>query len=82
MGSRNKLILDSFVFYCEKHPEMRFWQALRAWSGFGFIYAGDLQMPKMPDNIKASRELTTEDMQRLVEMTGLKDTFYWEGIKS
>jgi len=25
--------LDSFVKFCTENPELRFWQALRAWSG-------------------------------------------------
>jgi len=39
MSSKNKKTLDSFVKYCEKNPELRFWQALRNWSGYSFIYA-------------------------------------------
>jgi len=30
--------LKSFVDYSEKNPSLRFWQALRNWSGFNFIY--------------------------------------------
>jgi hypothetical protein len=30
--------LKSFVDYCEAHPQERFWQALRNWSGYNFIY--------------------------------------------
>ena len=37
---RNKKLLDSFVAYCEAHPEQRFWQALRNWCGWPFIFAG------------------------------------------
>lgn len=33
--------LTSFVSYCVKHPNERFWQALRNWSGFKFIYANN-----------------------------------------
>lgn len=35
---KSKKTLDSFVAYCEEHPQERFWQALRNWSGFPFIY--------------------------------------------
>lgn len=35
--NKNKLVLDDFVRYCDDHPEQRFWQALRNWSGFHFI---------------------------------------------
>jgi len=36
--SKNKKTLDSLVKYCQQHPEERFWQALRNWSGYDFIY--------------------------------------------
>lgn len=32
MPSKNRKTLVNFVKYCEKHPEERFWQALRNWS--------------------------------------------------
>lgn len=37
--SKNSKVLNSFIAYCYKHPELRFWQALRNWSGFAFICA-------------------------------------------
>ena len=30
--------LKSFIAYCEQHPEERFWQALRNWSGSDAVY--------------------------------------------
>lgn len=36
--TRNSELLASFVAYCEKNPEQRFWQALRNWSGFAFVF--------------------------------------------
>ena len=36
--NKNKKLLDSFVAYCQQHPEERFWQALRNWSGHNFIF--------------------------------------------
>ena len=36
--SKNKKTLQSFIKYCEEHPEERFWQALCNWSKL-FIYA-------------------------------------------
>ncbi len=30
-------LLSDFARYCAGHPEERFWQALRNWSGFGFV---------------------------------------------
>lgn len=35
---KSKKTLDSFVSYCETHPEHRFWQALRNWSKYNFIF--------------------------------------------
>ena len=37
--NKNQKLLKSFTKYCEKNPDMRFWQALRNWSGEEFIYA-------------------------------------------
>ena len=30
-------LLAEFVMFCAAHPEMRFWQALAEWSGWGII---------------------------------------------
>lgn len=38
MKTRNSKTLKSFVDYCNIHPEERFWQALRNWSGHGYIF--------------------------------------------
>ena len=35
--TRNSKLVKSFVKYCEKNPEMRFWQALLNWSGLPYI---------------------------------------------
>jgi len=35
--NQNEKVLKDFIKYCERHPEYRFWQALRNWSGFNFI---------------------------------------------
>lgn len=41
--TRNSALLAEFVAYCQQYPQFRFWQALRNWSGAGFIfYAGPL----------------------------------------
>lgn len=32
MKNKNQKLLKDFIKYCEKHPEERFWQALRNWS--------------------------------------------------
>lgn len=36
--NKNKEQLDSFTKYCQDHPFERFWQALRNWAGYSFIY--------------------------------------------
>jgi hypothetical protein len=38
--NKNKKVLDNFVFYCQCHPDERFWQALRNWAGVNFIFIG------------------------------------------
>lgn len=35
--AKNSQELKSFIDYCLKNPEQRFWQALRNWSGWQFI---------------------------------------------
>lgn len=32
-------VLTDFVRYCREHPEERFWQALRNFSGYWYIFA-------------------------------------------
>lgn len=34
--------LKNFIKYCEEHPEERFWQAVRNFSGSDFIYRGSM----------------------------------------
>ncbi len=38
MKTKNSKLLKEFYNYCQKHPKERFWQCLRNWSGFSFIY--------------------------------------------
>lgn len=38
MKSRDTL--SSFIRYCVRNPEQRFWQALKNWSGYGAILTG------------------------------------------
>ncbi len=35
---KSKKLLDSFIAYCVDHPHERFWQALRNWCGWGFVW--------------------------------------------
>ena len=46
---RNSKLLKDFVKYCEKYPELRFWQALRSWANIPFILASDKSI--IGDNI-------------------------------
>jgi len=41
MKNKNREKLLSFIEYCLEHPEFRFWQALRNWSGARFILMAD-----------------------------------------
>ena len=48
--------LESFTAYCKMYPELRFWQALRNWSQYSFIYGSNhspmefgSDMPKLQD---------------------------------
>ena len=36
-SSRSASSVFDFVKYCAAHPEERFWQALRNWSGYAFV---------------------------------------------
>jgi|WetSurSiteA1Bulk_404760.scaffolds.fasta_scaffold99658_2 hypothetical protein len=36
--NKNMVLLLQFANYCEEHPQERFWQALRNWSNYNFIY--------------------------------------------
>lgn len=39
---KSKKLLESFEDYCHEHPDERFWQALRNWSEYNFIYGSNL----------------------------------------
>lgn len=39
--NKNAETLADFTQYCQENPELRFWQALRNWSGAGFVYLTD-----------------------------------------
>jgi hypothetical protein len=34
-------LLKDFITYCVDHPDLRFWQALRSWSKWHYIYASE-----------------------------------------
>jgi hypothetical protein len=37
MATKNSEMLRDFIDYCVDHPEERFWQALRNWSGWHLV---------------------------------------------
>lgn len=39
--SKNEAVLKQFTDFCKANPELRFWQALRAFSGENFIIVAD-----------------------------------------
>jgi len=47
---KSKEQLDSFIKYCKEHPEYRFWQSIRNWSGYLFIY-GEYYNEDVDDNV-------------------------------
>lgn len=48
----NQKLLEDFTKFCNKHPNLIFWQSLRAWAGVGFIYTS-----------KSRIECADEDME-------------------
>jgi hypothetical protein len=47
--NKNSDLLSDFVNYCVTHPEQRFWQALRNWSGFNYIWVSNHGNPPVSD---------------------------------
>ena len=45
--NKNKDDLDSFVHYCNRHPEQRFFQCLRNWSDNKFMLVTDSSISAM-----------------------------------
>jgi hypothetical protein len=62
--TRNSKVLADFVKYCEAHPQQRFWQALRNWSGYHWVFVADSLGFNAREEEQASKP---------------KDTFDWEG---
>jgi hypothetical protein len=65
--TRNSVVLASFVRYCQEHPDERFWQALRNWSGYTLIEA--ITVSFRPVEGKTYGEAFRME----------HDTFNWEG---
>jgi len=66
--TRNSKVLASFVTYCKANPELRFWQALRNWSGHSFILVSN------HSNLDFWAAIFGLECDAY-----LKDTFSWEG---
>lgn len=66
MKSKNEKTLQSFIDYCKAHPEQRFWQALRNWSPFSFIYGGGqfVEHPALQDTFYLETEDTIISFQK------------------
>ena len=64
---KSKLKLEEFTKYCESHPEERFWQALRNWSGFAKILVTN-----------GLHVLPEERLSLMFDPVGTRDTFYDE----
>ena len=73
MKNKNRKELLSFIEYCLEHPEERFWQAIRNWSQYSFIFAWK------PDNLGMQDDgnFKSDGLEEITKM-GLEDTFYWE----
>jgi hypothetical protein len=39
---RSKQTKEDFIKYLEEHPEERFWQAIRNFSGYAFVLGSDI----------------------------------------
>lgn len=44
-------LLKSLADYCSDHPDMRFWQALRSWSGFNFVLVSNAPEGPVSDGL-------------------------------
>ena len=64
---RSKKTKESFVKFLKENPQLRFWQALRAWSEVGFILTSTHFDPDMFDRKWLSKN-----------RVDIQDTFYLE----
>lgn len=39
--NKNKKLLDEFTEYCNQNTELRFWECLRFWVGFNYIFVSN-----------------------------------------
>ena len=67
METRDQKLKMSFIDYLEKHPELRFWQALRNWANVSFVLTSTHF-----DNEMFSEKFMGDNNAEI------KDTFYLE----
>jgi hypothetical protein len=72
--NKNGQKLVEFIKYCMEHPEQRFWQALRNWSGYYFVFGWRPKTPIMFNNDGSNIAEGLDEFRQ----KGLEDTFYWE----
>jgi hypothetical protein len=46
--SKNQKVLNDFIKYCQENPNQRFWQALKNWCGYNFIFVSNHNPLKNP----------------------------------
>lgn len=46
---RSEKTKQAFIKYMEEHPDERFWQSIRNFSGYSFIIASDI-LPTVPES--------------------------------
>lgn len=76
MQVMRRTVIDDFMRYCDANPDLRFWQAVAAWSGQE-VYVGRLRAPgepSLPDDLEQARTRV-----ELAAALGLTDSFYLEG---
>ena len=56
MENKNKAVLEDFVRYCAKNPELRFWQALRNWSGYNYVLVANYEIACLDDIWRHARD--------------------------
>lgn len=67
---KSEKLLSDFIWYCQSHPEERFWQALKNWSGYHFIRACEVKYLPVPEPNPLMQSGYSENMY---------DTFHFEG---
>jgi len=48
---KEQTLFESFILYHHTYPEQRFWQALRNWSKYNFIYGSDVSLEEGLDKL-------------------------------